>query len=280
MSQAKALLDAGQLGAAIEEATREVKANPSDTSRRASLFELLCFAGEWERADKQLDVLGHQSAKAEVGVQVYRNCLKAERDRQRFFSDGLQPHFIAEPPAYVDLHLDAINRLREGHTAEARATLDRAEEERPALPGRRGAQTFADFRDYDDLLGGVFELFVQDKYTWVPIEHVLRIEIMPPTQLRDLVWATAEVETRDKTMKAFMPALYSGSSRHANDQVRLGRMTDWQQVGDELYLAAGLRLFLIDGEEESIFELGAAEFDATDPDTAQPVSIRMDDEVM
>ena len=94
MATAKELLDAGELSAAIEELTIEVKANPTDIWRRTFLFELLCFAGELDRAERQIDVVGVQSAQAEVGVQVYRNLLKAERARSRLLSDGLQPHFI------------------------------------------------------------------------------------------------------------------------------------------------------------------------------------------
>ena len=40
VSQAKALFDEGRLGPAIEELTREVKAEPSDTARRTFLFEV------------------------------------------------------------------------------------------------------------------------------------------------------------------------------------------------------------------------------------------------
>src|SRR5215213_5777000 len=129
MITAKEMLDAGKLQAAIDELTSRVKANPADTQQRISLFELLLFAGDWDRAERQVDVIAHQSMEAGLGVQVYRNNIKAERERSRLFSDGLRPHFISDPPAYVNLHLDAINRLREGNTGEARETLDRAEEE-------------------------------------------------------------------------------------------------------------------------------------------------------
>ena len=57
LKEAKGLLDAGNLTAAIEAATREVKAHPADVAARTFLFELLLFAGEWERALKQLDVV-------------------------------------------------------------------------------------------------------------------------------------------------------------------------------------------------------------------------------
>jgi type VI secretion system protein ImpE len=262
MSQAKALLDAGQLGAAIEELTREVKANPTDTSRRIFLFELLCLAGDLDRAEKQLDVVGSADAQAAAGVLVYRQNIKAERDRRRLFSDGLQPHFLAEPPAYVDLHLEAINRLREGNYAEARAALDRAEEQRPALKGALKGQPFEDFRDCDDFVGPVLELIVKGQYSWLPFEQIRRMEISAPKQLRDLIWTTASIESIDGTVgEVFLPALYAGSAEHANDQVRLGRMTDWTEIGGDLYRAAGLRLFLVDDDARSIFEAGTVEFD-------------------
>lgn len=263
MNTAKELLDAGNLKGAIEQVTREVKSNPSEMRQRTFLFELLCFAGEYDRAEKQLEVIGHQSAQAELGVQVYRNNLKAERDRKRLFADGLAPHFLTEPPAYVDLHLGAINRLREGNTEEARSLLDRAEEERPALSGVLNGQQFLDFRDYDDLIGSVLEVIVHDKYTWVPLEQIKQIEIPAPKQLRDLMWTPARIEAIDGTIgEVFIPALYAGSSDHPNDQVKLGRMTDWIQVNKLQNSPAGLRLFMVDGDDRAMLEVRNVEFNS------------------
>src|SRR5262245_65501449 len=70
MATAKELFDAGQLQAAIDELTGEVKANPADMSRRVFFFGLLCFAGEWGCAEKQLDVLGLQEAQSELGARI------------------------------------------------------------------------------------------------------------------------------------------------------------------------------------------------------------------
>jgi type VI secretion system protein ImpE len=263
MPTAKELFDAGHLAAAIEEVTREVKASPTDMQKRTFLFELLCFAGDFDRAERQLDVIAQQSVMAVVGVQVYRNNLRAERDRANLFRDGFQPHFLVEPPAYIDLHLEAINRLREGNLAEARQLLDRAEEARPALAGNLNDQPFLDFRDYNDWTAPALELIVQDHYTWLPFEQIRHIEIGAPKQLRDLMWAAARVETSDGTIaEAFIPALYAGSHTHADEQVRLGRMTDWQNIGGDLYQPAGLRLFLVDGEDRALFEAHSIEFAA------------------
>ena len=261
MTQAKELFEAGKLDEAIEELLREVKADPSDGAKRTFLFELSCFAGDWERAERQLDVIGHQSAKAELGVMVYRANINAEQERRRVFAEGVQPHFLREPPAYVDLHVAALNQMRQGQTAEARATLDRAEEERPAIAGKFDGQDFEDFRDYDDRIGPVLELIVKDKYVWLPYEQISRMEISPPRQLRDMLWASARIEALDGTIgEVYVPSLYAGTSDSENDQVRLGRMTDWKQLGDDLLSAVGQRLFLVDGEDRSLFEAKQVEF--------------------
>jgi type VI secretion system protein ImpE len=260
-TRAKALYDSGELSAAIAEITQEVKANPADMPRRVFLFELLCFAGEWERALRQLDVIGHQGVGTEIGAQVYRNCIRAEIDRGRLLTDGLQPHFLAEPPSYVDAHIEALNRLRAGDAAGARELLDRAEDERPAFAGLLDDVPFKDFRDYDDRFAPVLEVIVHDKYTWLPLEHVRNVRFEQPSQLRDLVWATAEIETVSQEMRVLVPVLYAGTGSHSDDMVRLGRATDWKELGPELYAGAGLRMFVADGREVPALEVRSISFD-------------------
>jgi type VI secretion system protein ImpE len=261
MSQAKTLLDQGQLGPAIEELKREVKANPADTILRTFLFELLCFAGDWDRAEKQLDVIGHQSPQANIGVEVYRNNIKAERDRYCLFSEGVRPHFISEPPSYIALLLTAIAGLRDvsGDIGQA---LDKVREEAPSLAGKADGRPFQDFEDSDELCGPILEVILQDKYTWLPLEQIKRIEIEAPQNLRDLLWPNARVELHDGTLvEVFLPALYAGSSEHSNDQVKLGRMTEWIQVKPDVSRAVGSKLFLIDDQEKQLFEIKSIEFD-------------------
>jgi protein involved in temperature-dependent protein secretion len=67
MNDAKLQLDAGNLTGAVEAALKLVKTNPTNEAARTFLFELSCFSGEWERAEKQLEVIGHQDAKAMIG---------------------------------------------------------------------------------------------------------------------------------------------------------------------------------------------------------------------
>ena len=55
MEQARLKLDESDLGGAIAAAIDTVKKNPTNVSARTFLFELSCFSGDWERAEKQLN---------------------------------------------------------------------------------------------------------------------------------------------------------------------------------------------------------------------------------
>lgn len=262
MNDAKTLLDAGNLSGATEAVLAGVKQNPTDVGLRTFLFELSCFAGDWTRAEKQLDVIGHQDANTMIGSLIYRQCLEAERKRARLFSDGLKPEFLADPPDYVYGLLTANNRIREGNITEAREILDKIEEERPAFSCQANGNQVEDFRDYNDLTSCVLEVIIKDSYVWVPLEQVEKIEFVPPKSLRDLFWIQANLETANGTNgEVLVPSLYVNSYKNQEDQVRLGRMTDWREIGEDVYVGEGLKLFWIEGKDTPILELKEVVFD-------------------
>lgn len=256
MEEAKALLDAGNLSGAIQSMLSFVKSKPTDVAARIFLFQLSCFSGDWERAERQLDTIGHQDTNAMVGSLIYRQCFEAERKRARYFSDSLKPEFLSDPPDYVYGLLTANNRLREGNVAEARQILDTVEEERPAIACTVNGETKEDFRDYNDLTCCILEVFIKDSYVWVPFEQLEKLEISEPKNLRDLFWLQGKIETSNGTNgEVLIPALYSGSYKHDDDQIRLGRATDWRDLGEELYIGEGTKRFFSEGEDISILEI-------------------------
>ncbi len=261
MNEAKSQLDAGNLGEAVSMALANVKSKPTDIMARTFLFELSCFSGDWERAEKQLDVIGQQDVNAMIGAQIYKQNFMAERDRIRYFHDGLMPECLMIPPKYVEKLLVANNYVREGNIADARKVLDEVEEERPAFECSVNGEKVSDFRDYNDLTMCVFEAFVKESYAWLPFEHIKKIDFIEPKSLRDLYWIQTEIEMVNGTKgEMFLPALYSESFKSDNDQVRLGRMTDWRDLGEELFVGEGTRMFWLDGEHKSILDLKVIEF--------------------
>jgi len=261
MNDAKLQLDNGNLSAAIESAINLVKTNPTNEAARIFLFELSCFAGDWERAERQLDVIGRQDTNAMIGSKIYQGNFAAERDRMKYFSDGVAPEFMSPKPAYLDTLMAANNRVREGNVAEARELLDEVEESRPAFKVSINGEGFSDFRDYNDLTMCVFEVLLRGSYLWLPFEQVQKIELYKPKTLRDLFWVHANVEmVNGTTGEMFLPALYSGTWKSSNDQVRLGRMTDWRELGPDTYAGEGMRIFWMDGRDKSILDIETLEF--------------------
>ena len=261
---AKQLFDSGNLQAAISQLTADVKASPRDLRNRIFLFELLCFTGDWQRAERQLDAVAQVSGDAtvELGIEVYRGILRAEASRRQLFQgESRQPKFLSEPPPYTALHLKALTEIIEQHFDEAETSLKESSALRKNLQGQIDDTHFDDFKDGDDLIAPFLEVVIRADYMWLALEDIVRLEIPPPRTLRDLLWIPGKVELREQqTIDVFIPVQYYGSSDHAEDPVKLGRMTVWENVGEEMNLGKGQRTFLIDGDERSLLEIRKAEF--------------------
>ena len=264
---AKECYQAGDLTGAAAAATEEVKQRPTDVARRLFLAELLCFTGELERADKQLDALGHQDPQTAMVVAMLRQLVRAEQARRDFFAEGRLPEFLEPPPAYLRLHLEASIRLREGRPDEAARLLDDAEQQRPHCAGTAGDAAFDDFRDIDDLTAPLLEVLTSTgKYYWIPVQRVELIEMRPPERPRDLLWRRAHVIVHGgPDGEVFLPSLYAGSSAEADDRLRLGHLTDWRGGDGSPNRGAGQRMFLVGEEAQGIMELETIAFTNPQP---------------
>lgn len=230
---AKQLFQAGQLNEAIKALGAEVRDNPTDPQRRTFLFELLCFAGEFDRAEKHLHVLAQTSSQAELGAVLYFSALHGERTRLETFSHPDLP------------------------------TLAPARE----FAGTMNGEPFESIVDADPRIGAKLELFAAGAYMWIPFEHIVSIEMQAPTKLRDLLWIPALVRTgpsfEEKELgEVLIPVLYPKSFANQNDNVRLGRETHWNEVEGGEPIPVGQKVFLVDGEEFPLLDVRNLEFTA------------------
>jgi type VI secretion system protein ImpE len=230
---ARELYQAGKLKEAIAALNVEVRDNPGDVRRRTFLFELLAFAGEFDRAEKQLGVLAGGSGEAQLGTVVYRACLHAEKTRRDLFTKKDFP--AASAPG----------------DAESNGTLN--------------GQPFSVFADADPTIGPRLEAFAAGAYIWIPFKHIDSIECEPPKRVRDLLWIPAIVKTGPafKMMElgeVLLPALTWDASSSDDDLVRLGRVTNWVEEENGDVKPIGQKMFLVDGEDVPILELRKLEF--------------------
>lgn len=221
------LYQAGRLDEAITALGGALRDDPADARRRTFLFELLCFAGLYDRAEKQLDVLAQGDRDAQVGALLYRGALHAERTRQSMFEPGgLPPSGAAARP----------------------------------VSGTLNGQPFDSLADADPRIGARLELFVAGQYTWLPFEHVSTVRMEPPRRLRDLLWAPVIVRPSEQMRElelgeVLMPVLTMFAWRHADPLVRLGRITDVETLVDGDLAPVGQKLWLVDDQEVPVLEL-------------------------
>lgn len=238
---AQELFRAGRLTETIKTLSAELRDNPADTRRRTFLFELLCFAGEYVRADRQLEVLAQGGPSAEMGVLLYRSAIYAQRQREDLFARGELPKTFP------------------GEGGQVVTTRS----------GRLNGKQFQSLTDVDSRLGARLELFAAGNYLLLPLQHVSSVRIPAPKLLRDLLWTSAAIRTAPSFQGAelgevLLPALSPFSWKHEDENTRLGRMTVWEEedgLGEPV--PYGQKMWLVDGEEIPFLEVRELEFDPT-----------------
>ncbi len=254
--EALALYKAGQLGPAIEALGLELRKQPTDTRRRTFLFELLCFAGAYDRAEKQLDILAEANKDALAGAMLYRAALHGQRTREALFTKGPLP----------------LGELMEG-----------------PLAGSINGKAFTSLTDQDERIGTHLEVFIAGSYTWVPFRYIERVEFAPPKRLRDLLWATALLTTTPDFRlqdlgEVLVPMLAPGSAASSDDLVRLGRLSVFEETGEGLR-PLGQKMFVADGElefplldiRELVFTHAAPTEPGSDEESSQAVGQSIND---
>jgi type VI secretion system protein ImpE len=233
---AKELFKAGKVREAEKMLTAYLREHPSDTAQRTFLFELLCFEGEYARAERQLGVLADGSIEKETGAIVYYAALHAEKTRHELFEKEVFPS---------------------DSTGSAASTASPA--------GELNGKPFTDLRDADPDIGARLEVFAAGAYLWLPFEHVASLEMGPPQRLRDTLWAPALVQTAPSFRgmdlgEVLIPAIYPFSWKHPDEAVWLGRVTDWSADEEGRESPTGQKILLADGEEVPFLEIRSLQF--------------------
>jgi type VI secretion system protein ImpE len=222
---AQQLYQAGRMDDALRSLADTLRADPTDVRSRTFLFELLCFAGEYDRAARHLDVIADSSSEAAMGALVYQSALHAERTRQDMFLAGLVP-----PPPTA------------------------------AVAGLLNGQRFSSIADADPRIGPRLEVFAAGQYTLLPFAQLAELRIEEPRLLRDLLWPTgrprASAAMRDFEFgEVLVPALAPLSWRHEDWQVRLGREVAWEVLADGSETPVGPKLLRVDDELVPILDV-------------------------
>ncbi len=228
---ARQLFAEGKVQEAEKVLAKSLRDNPGDRAKRTFLFELLCFSGQYERAEKQLGVLAKDGGSAELGAILYYSALHAEKARHDLFRTQRFPQSspVSSPC------------------------------------GTLNGKPFQSISDADPTIGLRLEVYAAGAYLWISFEHIASVQLEAPRRLRDTLWAPALVVTGPSFQgtdigEVLIPVIYPFSWKSTDEPAWLGRTTDWVTDDSGNEFPIGQKTFIVDGEEVPLLEIRSLEF--------------------
>jgi type VI secretion system protein ImpE len=252
----KELIQAGNLAEARQRLVAAVKASPADLASRTLLFQVLCYLGEWDKADRHLEAISAQDSSRGAGALGYRNIVLAEIARCDVINKNQNASFISDPPDYLGSFLQLRTKLAEGNENQAGDLLATLESLRPTISGTVNDTPFVGLCDTDTTLFPFLEVIAHERYLWVPFESIRELSISQPDSLLDLLWIAARITTWEGlTMNCYLPVLYPKSFLHEDENIKMGRMTDWKPLAGSYAQGVGQHVFEVGGKDMAILEI-------------------------
>ncbi len=241
------------LSAELGRLMSEVKANPGKVELRTYLFQLSSVLGKWSRALQQLQVCAQLDAAAIPMAQTYREAIRCEHFRDEVFAGKRAPQFLGAPPAWCGMLVESLRMLATGNREAADALRAQAFDLAPESACEIDGQACAWIADADSRLGPLCEVIVNGQYYWLPFDQIGTLRLEAPEDLRDFIWLPAQLTlVNGGEQVCLIPARYPGSHTVEDDRIRLGRLTEWQEIGEEAWRGVGQRVWVSDQGEHPL----------------------------
>ena len=146
----------------------------------------------------------------------------------------------------IDLAASAIAKARAGAVAAGVTNVRFETADLAALP---------------ESLTGFDYVVAHGVYSWVPFEAIGSITMNPPAAPRDILLRPANlVLDNGVSGDVLLPALYPNTFQSADDELKVGRATDWAGDGDDIPVGVGGRTFRVGERYVPLTEVKAITF--------------------
>lgn len=253
---AEQCLKGGDPVAALAHLQEQVRARPADSKLRIFLFQLLCVLGQWERALNQLDVASGLDPGALAMAKTYADAVRCEAVRDDVFEGKKSPMIFGQPDQWLALLIESLLAAGNGEHGRSQQLRATAFEDAPASQGEIDGRPFSWISDADSRLGPVLEAVINGRYYWVPFSRLLKIQIEPPEDLRDLVWMPAHLQFENGGESvALIPTRYPGSEAAGDGLIALARKTVWEEIAPDTHRGLGQRIIATDADDTPLMEV-------------------------
>jgi type VI secretion system protein ImpE len=258
---AEELLQAGRVEESLASLQDAVRKNAADPRLRVFLFQTLSVLGQWKRAINQLEVLANMGSDQMMLARIFQPVVQCELLREQVFAGKRTPIVFGEPEPWMSWLLQASELVAQEKFAAARELKEKAFDAAPTSVGKLNGHDFEWIADADSRLGPMLEAIIEGNYYWIPFCRIKLINLEPPADLRDLVWAPVQfVWANGGEMSGHVPTRYPGTEKSGNDKLRMGRKTEWIDCPEGWSLGCGQRLLATDSEEYPLLECRRIEF--------------------
>ncbi|WP_455820022.1 type VI secretion system accessory protein TagJ [Pseudomonas cerasi] len=255
------------LSETLADVTREIQANPANADLRAAFVQLLCLAGNWSRAQTQLQAWLALSPQAQPTVNLLQQAIAGERQREAVLRGEAQPVLPGSAWHWCDTLLAALQTETAGAFQRGSALRAEALDLAAAIPGTAAQQDQATgfnwLMDGDSRFGPVCEVINQGRYYWLPFAAIREMAFQAPASVTDLVWRHTRVQLVDGSEQVCqIPARYP-LRPDADERILRASITEWQPLGDDpnQFIGQGQKMWLSDSAEFSLLNLQQVMFD-------------------
>ncbi len=209
----------------------DIKASPANARLRAALVQLLCLCGNWSRALTQLKSWQALAPQTEPTVTLLEQTITAEQRREAVLSGQGRPSISESHWPWLTLLTDALSLP----ASQAGALRALALKQACAPPGTLTKkdnieQSFNWLMDGDARFGPVCEVFINDRYLWLPFSAIAQVTFQMPSDTFDLIWRHSHIQLHNgQELTGQIPLRYPVTETQADDLL-LARATQWQPL--------------------------------------------------
>jgi len=255
------------IGETLAEVTRQIQASPADADLRAAFVQLLCLAGNWSRAQTQLQSWLALSPQAQPTVNLLQQAIAGEQQREAVLRGDAAPVLPGSAWTWCDTLLAALKADAAGEVARGQALRAEALDLAAANPGTITQQdqptAFSWLMDGDSRFGPVCEVINQGRYYWLPFAAIREMQFQAPASVTDLVWRHTRIQLIDGSEQVCqIPARYPLRAE-TDERFLRASATEWLPLGDssDQFIGQGQKMWLSDSAEFSLLNLQQAVFD-------------------